>query len=155
METNISLRKCLRDLDIKIIDLARMLDISRPTLYGYIEHYDEGKLDKIDSSYVALFNYITQNRFINSNNVMVYIAKHILMPKDTSINGKISLTGNSQKDAFIHILLESDCFDDVIGYLYSCYGLLEKGNLSDEGRAFLQPLCKLYQNLGLTLKFNI
>lgn len=154
MDTNVSLRECLRDLDIKIVDLAKMLDISRPTLYGYINHYDEGKLDKIDSSYIALFNYITQNKFINANNVMVYIARHILIPKN-NIDSKLALTGNAQKDAFIHILLESDCFDEVIGYLYSCHGLLEKGDLSDEGRAFLQPLCKLYQNLGLTLKFDI
>ncbi|WP_394977228.1 helix-turn-helix domain-containing protein [uncultured Helicobacter sp.] len=151
MNENNTLRDRLRELGIKIIDLARILDISRPTLYKYIESYEMGELDNIDSSYIALFHYITQNEYINAKNVFIYITQNILSLKEKDSQGKRVITGNAHKDAFITILLESHCFDDVLGYFISCYELLQKDTLSDESKAFLQPLLKLYESLGLKL----
>lgn len=154
MNTNATLRDRLRELEIKIVDLAKMLDISRPTLYKHIESYEEGRLNGIDSSYIALFDYITKNEFINTNNVVIYISQNILRLK--SGDSKVNLTGNPHKDAFINILLESSRFDEVLSYLHSCYELLEKQDvstqgLSEESKAFLQPLLKFYESLGLKL----
>lgn len=151
MDKNNTLRDRLRELGIKIVDLAKMLDISRPTLYKHIESYEANELDNIDSSYIALFNYITQNEYINAKNVFIYITQHILRLKEKDSQGKVAITGNAQKDAFITMLLESNRFDDVLGYFVSCYELLQKDTLSDESRAFLQPLLKLYESLGLKL----
>ena len=156
MDKNSTLRDRLRELGIKIVDLASMLDISRPTLYKHIESYENDMLDNLDSSYIALFNYITQNEFINAKNVFIYITQNILRLKERDLQGsmamgRVAITGNAQKDAFITLLLESNRFDDLLGYFISCYELLEKDTLSDESRAFLQPLLKLYESLGLKL----
>lgn len=151
MDKNSTLRDRLRELGIKIVDLANMLDISRPTLYKHIESYETNALENLDSSYIALFNYITQNEFINAKNVFIYITQNILRLKERDFQGSMSITGNAQKDAFITLLLESNRFDDLLGYFISCYELLEKDTLSDESRAFLQPLLKLYESLGLKL----
>ena len=156
MDKNSTLRDRLRELGIKIVDLANMLDISRPTLYKHIESYENDMLDNLDSSYIALFNYITQNEFINAKNVFIYITQNILRLKERDLQGsmamgRVAITGNAQKDAFITLLLESNRFDDLLGYFISCYELLEKDTLSDESRAFLQPLLKLYESLGLKL----
>ena len=151
MDKNSTLRDRLRELGIKIVDLANMLDISRPTLYKHIESYENDMLDNLDSSYIALFNYITQNEFINAKNVFIYITQNILRLKERDFQGKVVITGNAQKDAFITLLLESNRFDDLLGYFVSCYELLQKDTLSDESKAFLQPLLKLYESLGLKL----
>ena len=151
MDKNSTLRDRLRELGIKIVDLANMLDISRPTLYKHIESYETNALENLDSSYIALFNYITQNEFINAKNVFIYITQNILKLKEKDFQGKVAITGNAQKDAFITLLLESNRFDDLLGYFISCYELLQKDTLSDESRAFLQPLLKLYESLGLKL----
>lgn len=151
MDKNSTLRDRLRELGIKIVDLANMLDISRPTLYKHIESYEKNMLENLDSSYIALFNYITQNEFINAKNVFIYITQNILRLKEKDFQNKVAITGNAQKDAFITLLLESNRFDDLLGYFVSCYELLEKDTLSDESRAFLQPLLKLYESLGLKL----
>ena len=156
MDKNSTLRDRLRELGIKIVDLANMLDISRPTLYKHIESYENNTLDNLDSSYIALFNYITQNEFINAKNVFIYITQNILRLKERDFQGsmamgRVAITGNAQKDAFITLLLESNRFDDLLGYFISCYELLQKDTLSDESRAFLQPLLKLYESLGLKL----
>ena len=156
MDKNSTLRDRLRELGIKIVDLANMLDISRPTLYKHIESYETNALENLDSSYIALFNYITQNEFINAKNVFIYITQNILRLKERDLQGsmamgRVAITGNAQKDAFITLLLESNRFDDLLGYFVSCYELLEKDTLSDESRAFLQPLLKLYESLGLKL----
>ena len=151
MDKNSTLRDRLRELGIKIVDLANMLDISRPTLYKHIESYETNALENLDSSYIALFNYITQNEFINAKNVFIYITQNILKLKEKDFQGKVVITGNAQKDAFITLLLESNRFDDLLGYFVSCYELLQKDTLSDESRAFLQPLLKLYESLGLKL----
>lgn len=156
MDKNSTLRDRLRELGIKIVDLANMLDISRPTLYKHIESYETNALENLDTSYIALFNYITQNEFINAKNVFIYITQNILRLKERDFQGsmamgRVAITGNAQKDAFITLLLESNRFDDLLGYFISCYELLEKDTLSDESRAFLQPLLKLYESLGLKL----
>lgn len=156
MDKNSTLRDRLRELGIKIVDLASMLDISRPTLYKHIESYETNALENLDSSYIALFNYITQNEFINAKNVFIYITQNILRLKERDLQGsmamgRVAIIGNAQKDAFITLLLESNRFDDLLGYFISCYELLEKDTLSDESRAFLQPLLKLYESLGLKL----
>lgn len=156
MDKNSTLRDRLRELGIKIVDLANMLDISRPTLYKHIESYETNALENLDSSYIALFNYITQNEFINAKNVFIYITQNILRLKERDLQGsmamgRVAITGNAQKDAFITLLLESNRFDDLLGYFVSCYELLQKDTLSDESKAFLQPLLKLYESLGLKL----
>ena len=151
MDKNSTLRDRLRELGIKIVDLANMLDISRPTLYKHIESYETNMLENLDSSYIALFNYITQNEFINAKNVFIYITQNILRLKERDFQGSMAITGNAQKDAFITLLLESNRFDDLLGYFISCYELLQKDTLSDESKAFLQPLLKLYESLGLKL----
>lgn len=156
MDKNSTLRDRLRELGIKIVDLASMLDISRPTLYKHIESYETNALENLDSSYIALFNYITQNEFINAKNVFIYITQNILRLKEKDLQGsmamgRVAITENAQKDAFITLLLESNRFDDLLGYFVSCYELLQKDTLSDESKAFLQPLLKLYESLGLKL----
>lgn len=46
---------------ITISELSRLINISRPTLYKYIDDYENGIFDNIDETYKRLFDYITYN----------------------------------------------------------------------------------------------
>lgn len=144
------LRDRLRSLEIKIVDLAKMLNISRPTLYKMIKAYEEGQLGGISPAYIGLFDYVMQRDYLNSNAVLVYISQHILLP---SHGGALpfSLVGEDVKSRFIGVLLNSKRFDGLLSYLLSCHELLEKDHLGDDSRAFLLPLRHFYESLGLNL----
>lgn len=46
---------------ITISELSRLINVSRPTLYKYIDDYENGFFDKIDETYKKLFDYISYN----------------------------------------------------------------------------------------------
>ena len=61
------LREKIRDLDLRISDLAEYLKISRPTLYKYIDMYEEGDRSTIDTKILNLFDYIQNSKNIGIN----------------------------------------------------------------------------------------
>ncbi|ATG97159.1 hypothetical protein [Mesoplasma lactucae] len=60
-------------MDIKISELATYLNISRPTLYRYIELYDSGHTKEINRQVLKLFKFIEKNKFASKNKVIKYI----------------------------------------------------------------------------------
>ena len=72
-----TLKEKLSSLKIKISELSQYLSISRPTLYKYIELYEDDKYDEINISILKLFDYIMDNPYIDKNNVIVYILNNI------------------------------------------------------------------------------
>ena len=55
----------LQQNDIKITELAKYLQISRPTMYKYIECYDLGQEELVDKQIAKLFDYISKNDLID------------------------------------------------------------------------------------------
>ena len=78
------LREKIRDLDLRISDLAEYLKISRPTLYKYIDMYEEGNRSTIDTKILNLFDYIQNTKNIGSNNVIYYIMNNIVENVNTN-----------------------------------------------------------------------
>lgn len=136
LESNFDLRLKMRSLDLKIMDLAQMLDISRPTLYKMIECYQNNEFDKIPPHILGLFNYM-QNPYINKNNVFVYVAENILKAAKSDFKGEFS-----------KLIESSSEFDAIIEYLMHCHTLLKKENKSSEDIAFLAPLEIFIKNIG-------
>ena len=51
------------------------MDISRPTLYKFVEYYDNGQLKQIKNSAVLnLFHFITKNKKLSKKEIISYIA---------------------------------------------------------------------------------
>ena len=50
------LRDKLKEVGLKLTDLAEMLDLSRPTLYTLIENYELGQRSKIEPKILNSFN---------------------------------------------------------------------------------------------------
>ena len=72
----------LKELDIKITELANYLQISRPTMYKFIELYDSGDRNEVNQRILKLFDYIENNRLIAKKNVINYILNSIATISD-------------------------------------------------------------------------
>ena len=71
------IRDRLKELEIRITELADYLQISRTTLYKFIELYDSGQQKDVNPSVRKLFDFIENNELIGKKNVMVsqYLSK--------------------------------------------------------------------------------
>ncbi|RDU62843.1 hypothetical protein CQA53_09045 [Helicobacter didelphidarum] len=151
---DINLRTKLRELEIKIMDLSEFLEISRPTLYKMIELYQKRELEKIPSYLIALFDYM-QNPYINKNNVIQYIVQNIIRVKNPldrtqqrEMIKNLIFPPNSTKEEFITMVLHTNRFDEILGYLLTCNEILKKDIPTMQERETLTPLENLYRALG-------
>ncbi|MCZ9963633.1 helix-turn-helix transcriptional regulator [Brachyspira hyodysenteriae] len=122
------LREKIRNLYLRISDLAEYLKISRPTLYKYIDMYEEGNRGTIDTKILNLFDYIQNGKNIGSNNVIYYIMNNIV--ENTNLNNteenkrmkikSLLKTENKTKEDFIYMLTEDNFFDPILDYLMKC-----------------------------------
>ena len=67
------LRDRLKELDLKITEMADYLQLSRPTMYKFIECYDNKEFSSINKNVLKLFNYINENELVGKKNVVNYI----------------------------------------------------------------------------------
>ena len=73
------LRDKIRDLGLRLIDLSEYLEVSRPTMYKYIELYEQGHKGEINPKVLSLFDYIEKNdSTISKNNVINFILNNIV-----------------------------------------------------------------------------
>ncbi len=136
------LRKKLRDIELRITELADYLQISRPTMYKYIELYDNNEYDDINKKVLKLFNYIMTNPLVGKKVVINYILTNLVSLKELESNEEVSdllpirkfilENPNSAKSNFIKIIVEKKFFDNAIAYLMEIYPLIKKRKLTDE-----------------------
>lgn len=139
----------LKDMELKITELSDYLQISRPTMYKFIEAYDSGDVSIINKHVLKLFKYIDENPLIGKKTVVSYILTNLVEEKelgDTAENRiynqiKRFLIANPEsiKSQFIELIVQKTDYDDAIKYLLKIYPLLRKRKLSDEEIAFLKP----------------
>ena len=68
------IRTALKEMQIRLTELEEYLNISRPTLYKFVEYYESGKKNLINPIVVDLFDYIEKNRGLTKKEVVSYIA---------------------------------------------------------------------------------
>ena len=154
------LRDKIRDLDLRISDLAEYLKISRPTLYKYIDMYEEGNRSTIDTKILNLFDYIQNSKNIGNSNVIYYIMNNIIENSNTNNSEEdkrmkiksLLKTENKTKEDFIYMLTEDNFFDPILDYLMKCKKLSADNNLSDEDYEFISPLMSLYKSQGFRMR---
>lgn len=158
------LREKIRDLDLRISDLAEYLKISRPTLYKYIDMYEEDNRSTIDTKILNLFDYIQNTKNIGSNNVIYYIMNNIVENINTSNTEEdkrmkiksLLKTENKTKEDFIYMLTEDNFFDPILDYLMKCKKLSTDPDkkLSEEDYEFISPLMSLYKSQGFRMRLS-
>lgn len=86
-------------LNIKISELVQYLNISRPTLYKFIEFYEVNK-KLLRKQYLELFDYINNNEYLTKIDVIKYIIEKFNKPKkldNDELNNLISLLENDSE----------------------------------------------------------
>ncbi len=68
-----NLKDRLVDLDIKITELASYLSLSRPTVYKFIDLYDQRKFKSIGELPLAVFKYIDSHPYCGKENVIGFL----------------------------------------------------------------------------------
>ena len=143
------LRDRLKSMDLKITELADYLQISRPTMYKFIEYYDSQEFDLINKNVLKLFNYINEHELIGKKNVINYILTKLTDVKEMGDSDDIDVikiikkyiisNPESKKSQFLITCATRDDFDDVISYLVKITPLLKKRKLTNEEQLLLEP----------------
>ena len=130
------MREKIRELDIRLTELADYLKISRSSLYNYLEYYEAKDKKAIPADILKLFQYIDKSKTISKEMVMNYIMTHFSVIEGRSTRDDVILFLNSVEDdnfklAFIEKLVKTEYMDSLIPYLTKCFELLEKEDLSN------------------------
>ena len=151
------LRNRLKDLDLKITELADYLQISRPTMYKFIEYYDDNEFDLINKKVLKLFNYINENELIGKKNVINFILSNLVElkslddPSDDTIKKirkLIHSNPESKRIILIKYLINSKFYDNIISYLIKVNELSNKNELTKDDENYIEP----YKNFINELK---
>lgn len=139
----------LQSLDIKITELAKYLQISRPTMYKFIEAYDSGDRKSVNGNVLKLFDYIAEHELADKRNVIAFILSNLSNQKPTGtpeeqelareIRQFLAKNPDSEKSAFIKTCMRKSSFDLIIHYLTEIGPLLSKNNLTQEEQNLLKP----------------
>lgn len=155
------LREKLKELDIRLTDLAIFLKLSRPSIYKNIECYELGQRDKLESKMLKIFDFIMNEENASKTGAISYIFECFVNPNKQSIEERKSIItswlkkDNPIKVDFIDRLIKSEVLDAILPYLCECEKILSsKKVLNETQKQKLMPLIELYKNFNLKLKEN-
>ena len=151
------LRQRLKDMDLRITELADYLQLSRPTMYKFIEFYDNGEFEQINKKVLKLFNYISENELVGKRNVVNYILTNLVDVKklgDKQENDTVSLVKKnilsnpeSKKSKFVKLIAQKDTFDKIIYYLMDVYEISKKKTRSQDEENILEHYKSFKDNI--------
>ncbi|MBD5131106.1 MAG: hypothetical protein HDT28_00705 [Clostridiales bacterium] len=154
------LRERLKEMELRITELADYLQVSRPTMYKFIEYYDYAKFDLINKDILALFNYITENELAGKKNVINFILTNLVRIQESGVDGNLSVISavenmlksnpKSKKSRFLTDCFLTDEFNDIICYLVDVSDIIQKDNLTTEEKKKIQPYIELKKQIKLT-----
>lgn len=108
----------IRDLDIRYTELAKYLNISRPTLYKYIEDFNRKQYSKIDYYVLDVLKFIKRKTTVSKLQVIDYIIKQKqMLPNDHLVEKMKKLIDNEKKEELLVKLLDifkKDDFEEII-----------------------------------------
>lgn len=136
-------------MDLGITELANYLQVSRPTIYKFIDYYEVGRFDEINNKILKLFNYIVENELAGKKNVINYILNNLVEVKDVGGNDEGDLikaikkyiisNPESKKSKFFKICTQKDVFDELIFYLVDINEIVKKRKISNEELLLIEP----------------
>jgi hypothetical protein len=151
------LRERLKSIDLRVTELADYLQLSRQTIYTYIQLYDNKQFGQINPNVLKLFNYITENDLAGKRNVVTYILNNIVEVKSMGENDdgetlkkiKDYLISNphSKKSMFLQLCATGGQFDDVIYYLVDVAAIKDRPDKTPEDMQMLEPYKTLISQL--------
>lgn len=143
------IRNRLKELDIKITELADYLQLSRTTMYKFIDAYESKNYSEVNKKVLKLFKYIDENDLIDKRNVINFILSKLTNLKEMEDDEKLSSLNlirqylinnpNSEKSLFIKNCCEKSSYDIFIHYIIEITPLLNKKKHSNSEKKLLEP----------------
>jgi len=99
------MREKLKKINLRLTELAHYLNISRPTLYKYLEEYESRKYKDIDKNTKRVFDFIKKTSTISKIAVIDYIINKIF---DDTPEAMVNLYNAIDKDNSLSNLLLHD-----------------------------------------------
>lgn len=123
-----NLRDKIKATQMRLVELASYLNVSRPTLYRYLELYENKEYNEIDKKCFDLFSFIDNAKSLKRPLLMDYLINKVLPVESTGISDveilsnvrKLSLSHNDldiKKMNAIEILASSSKFDEILDFL--------------------------------------
>lgn len=140
------IRNRLKEMNVKITELADYLNLSRPTMYRYIELYDAGNKKEISPIVRKLFNYIDKHPLAGKNTIIRFVLNEEAagnISVDPNFKKVVDFMKNNQgslKADFISEIISSKEYDLYIRYLSEAVPLARDGKGLEDEVAFLEPL---------------
>lgn len=127
----------IRALDIRLTDLSEYLKISRPTMYRYLNNYEEGETRQIPGNIQKLFSFIDKPKTTTKEQVMIYVMAHFCtstIPQNKA-NVGMYVENASETDYKLELmneLIQSNEADAIITYLTECIRILQKESITQD-----------------------
>ena len=111
----------MRELNIKLTELSEYIKVSRPTLYKYIESYEDGDYESIPGRVVSLFK-VMERPDATKEQVISYIISSFNEDDGTdsaeAVRRYLSDPSSSpSKVEFLQKVATTNCLDSIIPYL--------------------------------------
>lgn len=146
------LKNRLKEIDLRITEIAEYLHLSRPTVYKFIDSYDKKQFKMIDNKALKLFNFIEENELVGKRGAISYILNNLTDTATTNDTVDVVIkflreNPESKKSRFIINCTENNTFDSVIYYLADIITLLSKNDISDSDKEFIEPYNELIKSI--------
>lgn len=93
---SVSLRNKLKDSQMRLVELSTYMDISRPTLYKYLEAYELKDYHSIEKKCLDLFSFIDNSKNPTRPIIMDYLI-HKVLPVETIPGSSPEILSNVRK----------------------------------------------------------
>lgn len=146
------LKDRLKEMDLRITELAEYLHVSRPTMYKFIECYDKKQFKSLSKEALQLFNFIVENELVGKRGVISFILNNFSgdsAPKDieSQVISYLKSNPESKKSLFIKECVGTDTFDKIVYYLADIAPILKSDNPSVDEEHILAPYKELINKL--------
>ena len=126
----------MRELNIKMTELSEYIKVSRPTLYKYIESYENGDTESIPARVVSLFRLmersdVTKEQVVTFT-ITAFTEEGSSDSKDVIRRYLADPSASPAKVELMHKLATTDCLDDIVPYLNGCMDILSDGDADGE-----------------------
>lgn len=149
------IRQKLRDIDLKITELADYLKITRPTLYKFIDSYDNGDRETINKKVLSLFDYLENNPLAGRNTILNFILNNLIIEKELGESADVTRFNKikkfvlenpeASKTKLIELLIMKPEMDLIADYLIRIEPLTKKRKLTVEEEELIGPYRKILE----------
>lgn len=130
------MKEKLRELEIKTTELSKLMKISRPSLYKYIELYESKQYKQIPEKVLRVFKYVDKYNNLSKEQIIAFTISEfsdsdVSDKKETIRNYLLNRSANDPKVELMYTLITTNSLDSIVQYLSVAGEILDTGDFDD------------------------